>query len=72
VRLDRAWLVTPGHPADTGFSVAAGENVDRIVGRLSDRGFIRSGALFKLALRQSGLEAKIQPGDYDLAGVATQ
>ncbi|MFA6603787.1 MAG: endolytic transglycosylase MltG [Patescibacteria group bacterium] len=67
-----AWLVTPGHPADASFSVAAGENVDRIVARLSDRGFIRSRALFKLALRQSGLEAKLQPGNYDLAGVSTQ
>jgi len=66
-----AWLVTPGRPADGRFSVSAGENVDLIVGRLSDRGFIRSRALFKLVLRQSGLEARIQPGEYDLAGAAT-
>ncbi len=63
------WLSSPGQPADRSFSVASGENPDRITQRLYERGFIHSRALFKLALGASGLATKLQPGAYDLSGV---
>lgn len=64
------WLSSPGQPADRSFSVASGENPDRITDRLYERGFIHSRSVFRLALGASGLSTKLQPGVYDLAGVA--
>lgn len=64
-----AFLATPsvGRPAD--FTVTPGESSDSIAQRLKQEGFIRSVWLFKLALRQSGLAARLQPGTYRFEGV---
>ena len=63
------WLSMPGRPIDTVFSVAAGDSTDKIIGGLKDRGFIRSRWIFRYILSQSGLAARLQPGDYDLVSV---
>ncbi len=65
------YLSTPGGGTASAFTVAVGESVDSIANRLKHNGFVRSVWLFKLTLRQSGLEAKLQPGEYRFDGVAT-
>src|SRR5688572_29052495 len=63
-----AWLGTP-ETADAGsFVVEKGEGTKVIVSRLKEQGVIRSELLFKLALVNSGLEKKLQPGTYDFRG----
>ncbi|MEY4723627.1 MAG: endolytic transglycosylase MltG [Candidatus Parcubacteria bacterium] len=62
---------SPGHPKDASFTVVTGDGVERIVTGLKEKGFIRSELLFKAALRSSGLATKLQPGTYDLGGVAS-
>jgi UPF0755 protein len=62
---------TPGTPETTVFTVAQGESVDSISGRLQEAGFVRSGLLFKWALSKSELATRIQPGEHDLADIRT-
>ncbi len=66
-----AYLSTPGGGSVPSFTVAKGESADSIANRLKQDGFIRSVWVFKLTLRQSGLEAKLQPGEYRLDGAET-
>lgn len=63
------YLSTPGSPAETRFRIEPGAGVERITEDLADRGFVRSAFFFALALRSSGLATRLQPGEYDLAGV---
>jgi len=63
-----AYLSTPGRGSVATFTVVQGESTDSIANRLKQDGFVRSLWLFKLALRQSGLAGKLQPGEYVLSG----
>ncbi|HTK04180.1 MAG TPA: endolytic transglycosylase MltG [Candidatus Eisenbacteria bacterium] len=65
-----AWLSTPVTKDAGSFVVAQGEGTAVIVSRLKAMGVIRSEMLFKLALVNSGLEKKLQPGTYDFRGAA--
>lgn len=60
-----------GHAPVERLVVAVGENTDAIVNALADDGIIRSKTLFKLALKQSGMATQLQPGEYDMSGVAS-
>jgi len=65
------WLAIPHGERAAAFSIDAGESGDAVAQGLKDAGVIRSVWLFKIALRRSGLAAKLQPGIYNLTGVRT-
>lgn len=63
------WLSTPDlKQAPAVFTVSAGDSAATVAAGLARTGYIRSAALFRLALRQSGAADKLQPGTYDLRG----
>ncbi|MBN1585069.1 endolytic transglycosylase MltG [Candidatus Uhrbacteria bacterium] len=64
-----AWLSSPGQPSDSSFVVRSGDSADLVSRRLKDGGFIRNRTIFLLAMRDSGMAEKLQPGVHDLAGV---
>ncbi|HSD12733.1 MAG TPA: endolytic transglycosylase MltG, partial [Patescibacteria group bacterium] len=65
-----AWLSTPSTKGAASFAVAKGEGTEAIVRHLKEQGIIRSELFFKLALSNSGLATKLQPGTYDFRGAA--
>lgn len=65
------YLATPPAHRTAPFAVVAGESTESIIGRLKQEGIIRSVSIFKMALKSSGLAAKLQPGTYDLGGATS-
>ncbi len=61
-----AWLSTPKTDDAAAFTVAPGDSTRVIIKHLKADGVIRSQLFFKVALKSSGLAAKLQPGTYDL------
>lgn len=62
------YLSIPPAAPSAAFTVNAGDNADAVARRLKSEGFIRSVAFFKLAIRDTDLASKLQPGTYDLHG----
>ncbi len=65
------YYATPATENASAFTIAPGESADAIIKSLEKQGIVRSGLLFKVALRQSGLGTALQPGTYDLRGVTS-
>lgn len=63
------WFSTPGKPRNATFVIAPGDSIEVITDGLMKNGTVRSRAIFKAALRTSGLATKLQPGSYDLSKV---
>lgn len=63
------WFSVPGRPTDTEFVIAPGDSIETITDGLVDAGVVRSRAVFKAALRASGLATRLQPGTYNLSGI---
>src|SRR5690606_24104087 len=63
-----AWLAKPRTVDASAFTIAQGDSTADIVRGLKEENIIRSTALFKWALANSGKATKLQPGTYDLRG----
>jgi UPF0755 protein len=61
----------PGEPTTDQFVIEPGEGVASITARLQAVGVVRSGWLFRQALKETGLAGQLQPGTYDLTGLTT-
>jgi len=56
-----------GAVAKTQFVVPRGQAVSIIASRLKDEGLIRSSIMFRLAVKQKGLEGKLQSGSFQIS-----
>lgn len=64
------WMSTPGEAIGK-FVVAPGTPTAQIIEDLHGRGIVRSRLIFRLVLRVSGFQSKLQPGTFDLSGAAS-
>ncbi|MBI9046417.1 MAG: endolytic transglycosylase MltG [Anaerolineaceae bacterium] len=66
--LNKNELITPVNPAmgEINFNIVQGEEINSIIYRLEADGFIRNPVLFREYLIYSGLDRKIQAGEYSL------
>jgi UPF0755 protein len=63
-------LLQPVNPASTTrekFVIPSGQSVSTIAARLERDGFIRNALLFRLVVRQEGLDGKLQAGSFELS-----
>ena len=64
------YLSTPGEPTGP-VIIRPGDGVASIIGELKEKGAVRSGLIFGYTLRRSGAATRLQPGEYDLAGLGS-